>query len=114
MTNPIDIIMVNEGPSIYYDFNFRVVLESHLTYFRNNVTTKSQPIIPNDAYRFEGDLYGLLRRLGISSEYHWLIMRVNDFTSPQETTSELKSILVPDPSAVEKIRQLFMITQVLQ
>lgn len=114
MTNPIDSIMVNEGPSVYYNFNFRVVLESHLTYFRSNVGTKSQPILPNAAYRFEGDLYGLLHSLGIPSEYHWFIMRINDYTSPQETTSELSSLLIPDYSAIEKIRQLFMVTQALQ
>lgn len=110
MTNPIDNLMVQEGPAVFYDNDFKVVLESHLTYLRTHTDTVKMSIDPIEAYRFEGDLNGLLHSFNILPQYHWVIMRMNDYTSTQETTADLPSLLIPDISVIERLRQLFMIT----
>ncbi len=107
MTNPIFDLMINDGPAVFYDFGFKVVLESHLTFFRNHTSTQTLPVTENEAYRFEGDLYGLLHSFNIPTQYHYLIMRMNDFTSPHDATDSIKSLRIPSDTLVENIRQLY-------
>ena len=110
MANSIDNLMVSDGPAVFYDEDFKIVLESHLTYFRNPANNTVVPVASNDAYRFEGDLYGLLHSYNIQPQYHWIIMRVNEITAPYETTESLSHLLIPNTDLIENLRQLYMIS----
>lgn len=110
MANPIDQLMIPEGPSIYYNELFRVEIESHLTYLRHHNETLPVEITPTEAYRFEGDLTGLLLEKGVPKYLHWTVMRINDMTSVTEVSEEITFLLLPSESVVENIRKLFMVT----
>ena len=100
--------MTNSGPDIYYDIAFRNILEDHVTFLRNNKETVTIMIEPAYAYKYEGDLFGLLSKYNIDFELHWIIMRVNKMVSPTETTDMLSSLLIPNRTVIERIRNVYM------
>lgn len=107
----IDSLMSAQGASIYYDLSFRNVLEDHLTYLKNLESTTVLAIEPIIAYKYKFDLYSLLFHYNIPMHLHWLVMRLNDFLSPTEATSELTSLLIPNSSVIEQIRQSHLSTR---
>lgn len=108
MTMKIDSQLVDSGPSIYYDPAFRNVLEDHLTYLRTHEKTQLIAVDVMQAYRFEGDLNGLLSYYRVPVYLQWLVMRMNKFTSPLDASKDLISLIVPDYTTVEQIRQSHM------
>jgi hypothetical protein len=91
------------GADIYYDPLFRVVLESHMGYFREKARTID--VDPQSAVVYDSDLFGYLNAQNILPQNHWLTMRVNGFSSPNEFTSQTTSLKLPAYSEVEQIRQ---------
>jgi hypothetical protein len=110
MASLLNSLRTDSGASVFYEEGFRVVLESHLTYLRNLNTTIPIQITSDDAYRYEGDLYGLLFMKRIPRELHWVIMRINDMTSPMEAGVDLNFLLIPETGEIDKIRQSYQTT----
>lgn len=104
----IDEIATSGGPDVYYSDRFRVVLEDHMTYLRNHPQTYYKEVNSKQAYKFEGDFFGLLSELNLPVEFYWLIMRMNKLTSPVYTESTITSIIVPSNDVIERIRSAFM------
>lgn len=107
----IDKLQSSVGADIYYDGNFRNVLDDHMTYFRGSSSTKTITIEPIYADKYEGDLSGLLSQYGIAVEYHWVIMRLNNFTSFNDNSRNLSQLLIPNFDEVEQIRQVHRTVQ---
>lgn len=104
----IDSLLTDPGPQIYYDDAFRNVLEDYMGVLRVSSSTSAIAIDPKDAYKYEFDLFGLLRMNSIPDYIHWTVMRMNGFTSPLEITRDLQALLIPDTAMLEKIRQSHM------
>lgn len=102
----MDILNILNKPtsSIYYEQGFRIHLEDHMTYLKTLASTRKVDISLHNAYKYQGDLDGLLTELKIKPEFHFIIMRMNDFTSPQEYTPDTLILLIPDSGVIEKIR----------
>lgn len=98
-------LMRDDGSAIYYDPVFRGVLEDHLSYLRALTSTTRLAVPPGEAYRFEFDLYGFLAKYGVPVQLHWVTMRMNNYTSPEEFTGEVSELLIPDHTVVDRIRQ---------
>jgi hypothetical protein len=103
----IDNIATNPGPDIYYNQNFRVVLEDHMTYLRNHSETISVGVTAAQAFKYEGDLAGLLFQLNIPAYLHWVIMRINKMNSPIELSKDCRYLFTPNPSVVERLRATY-------
>lgn len=102
----IDSLMVGEAShAIYYDPDFRNVLEMHVVFLRVHPTTREVPVEPIMAHRFEFDLFGLLAKLNVPPHLHFLTMRLNKITSPHKIDINLTNLLVPDDAVVNRIRQ---------
>lgn len=101
----VDSLMRNLGASIYYDPDFRNVLEAHMTYLRTHPTTVTLNIDPSKAYKYEFDLFSLFAEMNIPTYLHWLTMRMNQMTAPTDATRELDFLLVPDQTTVSRIAQ---------
>lgn len=100
----IDNLMSSEGDQIYYTEAFRNVLEDHMPFFRNHPSTKYVSITPAYAYANDKDFIGLLNTLNVPRYLHWLIMRMNDLSSPQDFDGLTLSIITPDPTLVQRIK----------
>ena len=107
----IDSLMAIQGASVYYGPSFRNVLEDHLTYLKGLDSTTVINVEPIVAYKYEFDLYSLLFYYDIPMHLHWLVMRLNGFTSPTEATADITSLLIPDSTVVDQIRQSHMSTR---
>jgi hypothetical protein len=93
---------------IYYDTQFRNVLEDHMTFLREHPKTSIASVKVRDAYKYEGDLSGLLSAMNIEKSMHWVIMRMNNMTSPSDVKSSLKSLYIPKTEIIDRIREVFL------
>lgn len=107
----VDNLMTTEASSIYYDDGFRHVLEDHLTYLREHASTVSLNLDASLVYMYEFDFFGLLAAYRIPVQLHWLVMRMNKLRCPTEAGLDINSILVPDATVVDRIRQSHMTTR---
>lgn len=110
MKVPLESLMVDPGPNVDYSPEFRNVLEDHMGYLRSHPDTIPLTITPDDAYRFEFDLWGVLQKSNVPSNLHWVIMRMNNYTSPTEFAHTDTVLLVPNPDVIDMIRQTHLTT----
>lgn len=101
----VDSLLTAQGTGVYYTDAFRNVLEDHMTYLRNAASTTVMNVDPIKAYRFEFDLNGLLLDMGIPLYLHWLVMRMNNYSSPQQVPADLTTLLIAAPSELTMILQ---------
>lgn len=110
MSMSINSLMAREGPEVHYDPRFCRTLETYMDYLRKHPDTTNISIGVHDAYKYEGDLNGLLRKYGVPTHLHWVVMRMNGFTSHLQTTPELTHLMLPEEGVVDQIRQLYLTT----
>jgi hypothetical protein len=109
MLSTISELMVPSGPDVYYDERFRNMFEDHIEFVRRHETTDTVEISPADAYSYEGDLYGLLHKYGSPRELHWVIMRVNGYSSPMEYVHEHTSLILPSKTVIDDLVRVFRV-----
>lgn len=107
----IDSLAIDPGPQINYDQAFRNVLEDFMSVLRTNAGNAALNIDVNIAYKYESDLFGLLNYYNIQPALHWVVMRMNNLTSPTDYTSSMVSLLLPDSNVINQIRQSHMTTR---
>lgn len=110
MASPINDLMITSGPNVFYTSAFRRVVESHLHYLRQHPESYRVDVDPHDAYKYEGDLNGLLRKLGVPQHYHWTVMRLNGLTSISQVDENLTTLMIPPTTVVNELHQRFMTT----
>lgn len=103
----IDQLLLKTGPNVYYDSKFRIVLEDHMTYLKGLRTTRQIEIDLQNAYKFEGDLYGLLSILNIGAHLHFIVMRLNNMRSPAEYHHDIRTLYIPDETEISRIISAF-------
>jgi hypothetical protein len=107
MANSIHSLMVPDPDPIYYNEGLRVVMETHLDYFRTHPTTSVLDVAPVEASKYKGDLFGLYTEMKIPPSLHWIVMRTNNYTSPNATDDLIRYVLIPAKSELDRIRQLY-------
>lgn len=100
-------LLRSPGNKVYYEQGFRVLLEDHMTYLKGLSTTRTINIDLHNAYKFQGDLDGLLNEFRIKPEIHYIVMRMNNFTSPSEYTPDILTLLIPDDQEISRIRSSY-------
>lgn len=99
----INDLMPDDGPSIYYDARFRQVLEDHMTYLRQHPQTETMDVNNQVANKHHGDFTGVLQSYNIPPHLHWVVSRLNGFTSPSQYRSDQTRILVPSNGALDRL-----------
>jgi hypothetical protein len=99
--------ILDRVPDDYYDGDFLILLESHLTYFLNNKITGTLVVEPAIAMKYRGDLYGMLKEIGIPSKYHYMVMRINGYTSGADYKGDKMEFLQPDFTEIDLLKQIF-------
>ncbi len=98
----------DEGPDVFYDEKFRAVIEAHIDFLKTHKETKVIYLDPNIVYKYEFDMYGLMKYYSISPYLHWIILRMNDLYSMTNFPKDIAQLIVPSESAINHIRQIFM------
>ena len=98
--------MANEGADLYYDSDFRSVLEDHVHLLKNDASTELIMVEPNVAYKFEYDLCGYLASIDVPHHLHWITMRINGWSKDTDFYNPT-TIKVPHNTSVDKIKQMY-------
>ncbi len=104
MAMPINSLMISDGDSVYYDNDFRLMIESHMGWLRSRSDYSFQTIDPFLAYKYRGDFDGLMLSMGIPAKYHWFYLRLNDYTSPREFKGDETGIYYMPEAYLDQLR----------
>lgn len=104
---PLESVLTDDGPSVYFSEKFRSMIEANLTYLRNSGNVYTSPIDPDKAYRYEYNFYGLLREMSVPKHLHWIVMRVNGLTDPAEFQRDTSILWIPDITLIERLKAVF-------
>lgn len=100
------------GGNNYYAEDYLLMIDTHVPWLINHPTTVQSYVSPGDAYKYNGDLTGLLLMLGLPNNRHYAIMRMNGMRSPQDYRSNLNVLSVPSESVMRNLDQIFFSTTV--
>jgi hypothetical protein len=95
--------MPSEGPALMYSDGFRQVIEDHLEYLRRHENTEIIDIEPQVAYKGQGDLVSVLQDYQIAPELHWVVMRMNGYTSPMQYQPSDLTLLMPSQGLIDSL-----------
>lgn len=102
--------LTDRGHAAYYDEEFRALIEAHLPYIRNDSRTHEIVVDLAKTAVYRGDFYGFLTQVGISPEFHWVIMRLNRMNTPMQFDSSITTLLIPDESQIRMIEMQYRTT----
>lgn len=104
---------LNKRSSDIYDTaQWRLVVESHLTWIRATRESEVVVVEPYLVYKYEGDLYGALTELNIPSYMHWTIMRVNGLFSPTDFRGDQAiTLFVPTRETFQMLAEVAQTSQ---
>lgn len=94
--------MLDTVPALWYSSDFKSVIEDHLVRLRTR-SSVSYPISIDEGRQHVGDFYSLLTSRNIVSKYHWIILRVNNLTTPYKYSGESFDLIIPDQDFIETI-----------
>lgn len=110
MAMPIENLVVDKEPSVFYASDFRRMLETHLRYLRLHPETSLTTLSPHDVYKYEGDFNGLCRKIGIPRRYHWAVMRINGIDTETNVDGSLTVLAIPPLRLLDTLAQRFQTT----
>ena len=111
MSMPIQALMNSDGSKLFYDPGFCRLLETYIHTILNRPDNELLEVEGADAYRYEGDFFGLLTYHGISPELHWFILRLNGLNTPLDYIAEHRLIVIPNYDYLNRIKQLYQSTR---
>lgn len=94
---------VPPGEDSYYTTEWYTVVESHLQWLVQHPETAVVSIDRHDAYKYEGDLAGLLLNMDISVNMHHVVMRMNNMVSPTDFDTEMLYLAIPSASVINEM-----------
>lgn len=101
--------MPTDGPALMYSEGFQRLIEDHLEFLRNGDNLQVIDIDPQSAYKGSGDLISVLQDYQIAPQIHWIIMRVNGYTSPMEYQSTHLTLLVPSQGQIDSLLRVYRV-----
>lgn len=86
--------------------SFRDLLEDHITYFLTHSSTRMTDVSAHDANVYVFDWIGLLNKLGVPVELHWLTIRMNGGKSFTDLKEDARTIYIPSSQEFNKLFSL--------
>ncbi len=94
------------GDNLDYDEEFRIWIESMLPTLKKNLS-KVITVDHVDAFRYQGDLYGLFEKYGIGKPEHYVCMLVNGYRNPNDYAGDKMLFDVPNMSTVSALKGVY-------
>lgn len=111
---PINTLMFNPGPAEYYDEGFRQVLEDHMAWLRTHQSTQSISVASQDVWENEQDLFGYFQAINMAPQFHWVNMRLNNYTSPDQFRAPGPgSLRIASITILEQLRSAYMTSGII-
>ena len=102
----INILLTDTSDTAYYDENFILLLYMHRTFLLNNYS-KVIPIDQHLAYKYDGDLSGLLDELNFPKRYHIPILIINNFSSNDDYNLNILQLIIPSLEKIDSLKTYY-------
>jgi hypothetical protein len=108
--------MEQPGPDMFYEEDFRHLIEIHLPQLKTMYAVR-KPLRPEQVYQYEGDFSGFLLDEGYGLEMCWVMTRVNGMTNPNQFGKTLRDpystgvpefYIEPHPEAIAELQQYYI------
>lgn len=111
MVSTIDKLMTHSTDAFFHTKEYKEMIEDHLTDIRKDVNSIEINIENKLAGASDGDFYTLLDLYKINPNHYWLILRVNDMTSPFEYRNNRENIRIPREDFINSLVKRLKTTQ---
>lgn len=91
------------GDPVHYEDAFRDVLLDHKQLILARQGTTKISVTQQEADKYYGDFYGLMKAKGQPVDAIWLIMMLNDMTSFSDYNSDKLDIIIPDSDYIDRL-----------
>jgi hypothetical protein len=109
LTLSVSDLQINPGDTNMYSVGFRNLIENHLGVLKILPSTKRLPIDPKKEHSYLGDFYNLLyNEFSIRQDMLWVVMRINNLTSPLDYNGALGFVILPSRSEVEMLLRRYL------
>lgn len=95
--------MVAIGDPNFYTSKYRQMIEDHIIFLRNHKTNSIVTLAPMVSFKYAADFYGLLFHLKVPMEYHYAILRLNNYRNPSDFQGTEESILICDTELLKRL-----------
>lgn len=107
MTLSVTSLREDAGDSIYYNEDFRRMIEQHRIYLQQVDGTEPRVIPDGEAWRWRYDFYGLLANMDIPEYLRWIILRVNNLQNPADYNGLNTTVIIPSFNAIQTLAAIF-------
>ncbi len=83
------------------DESFRRVYEDHITFFKLDGGTERLAVTDMQLHIYEFSWIGLLTELGISTDIHWFVIRLNGGESYTDVPKYMDNLLLPSTARIK-------------
>lgn len=111
MAGPYNTVLngkeIYTGSAQIFTPEYRQMIEDHLSYIRNHVSTRVLQIANIMKIRYDYDLYGFIAAQ-YRADYAWVVMRVNGFYTSLEFNMAMgtsDSLILPDIDLLENLKK---------
>ena len=100
----------SDGGSVYYSDAWQLMIETHLLFLMSRPDNSVITVAPSAAWRWRGNLTGLLVELQIRPQLRWAVMRMNGMRSVYEYRHEMQRLIVPSSTVIEQLTRVHQTT----
>lgn len=94
-------------PAGYYEPAFRQVLFDHIPVIREKSANMVRSVEPAQAYKWIGNLKGLLSELGVTPDLHWVAMHLNGIKNDFRDIQSVERIMIPDVNYINQLWSIY-------
>ena len=105
---PITSKLRLQGELFNYSIAFRNYIETFIPSLVSSTDSRLVPLNMDLAFKFTGDLKGYLISIGVPDSIHYIVLRMNGYTSYHQFPGQSQYILLPGDSDVQTLRSTYM------
>lgn len=103
--------MTPEANPLTYTTAFRDMIEDHIPELCCGDNSVMLNIESSHAQEAEGDFYTLMYIYSVPPDCHWVSLRMNGLTSPEQYRHDMIHVLIPRPDYVNALLKRFKTSQ---
>lgn len=99
-------LMQSDIDELYSNEQFINDVLLYSDHYKKTFTDRVMNVTPSDAYTYQGNLFGLFKKLGVPQYLHVCVMAYNGITSPVEFTGERTVFYMPSQDIYTRLHNL--------
>lgn len=114
MKTSIESLSSTPSADVFDTPDFRRLIEDHLTWLINHPSNISKQVTAHLVDVYDFDWVGLLTELRISTDLHFVVIRMNGGISLSDVPKDLRAVIVPDLAVIQNLVTLMSSTKKIQ